>query len=134
MEMPSRTVKHMPILGGALKLASSLHRAFEADVERKADPARRTSLDVLVALLAILAATFLVLSSIAFGWWVLWRTTLHKIGMFRDMMGLNWAVKADAKRRTEAEIRALKSQLGQQHGFGQHQAPLLRTGSKGKED
>ncbi|GIL66895.1 hypothetical protein Vafri_20370 [Volvox africanus] len=132
--MPLPAIRHVPVLGGALNLASSLLRAFEADVERKADPTRRTSLDVLVALLAILAATFLVLSSIAFGWWVLWCTTLHKIGMLRDVMGLNRAVKADAKRRTEAEIRALKSQLSQQHGFGQHQAPLLRTGSYGKED
>ncbi|GIL87137.1 hypothetical protein Vretimale_14253 [Volvox reticuliferus] len=128
-----RTVSPVQGFGGALNLASSFLRALEADAERKADPTRRTSFDLLVALLAIFAATSLVLSSIAFGWWVLWRTTLHKIGLFRDMMGLNRAVKADAKRRTEAEIQALKSQISQQHGFGQHQALLTPT-SYGKEN
>ncbi|EFJ41054.1 hypothetical protein VOLCADRAFT_99048 [Volvox carteri f. nagariensis] len=124
--MCSGTVSAVSGIKNALHLAQNWLRAIEGDAERKADPTRRTALDVLVAVLALLAATASVLGSIAFGWWVLWCTSLHTIGMFRDLMGLNRAAKADAKRRAHAEIQALKvSQLSQQHGFGSKARPPL---------
>ncbi|GLC43719.1 hypothetical protein PLESTM_001508100 [Pleodorina starrii] len=120
-----------PVMRSALQLVQGFVRAVEADAVRRADQTQRTPLDVVVAVLALISATALVLGCIAFGWWVLWRTTLHKIGVFRDLMGLNRVAKANAKRRAEAEIRALKNQLSQQHGFGQPQAAGY---SYGKED
>ncbi|KXZ52694.1 hypothetical protein GPECTOR_9g740 [Gonium pectorale] len=104
---------------GLLRLADQLRLSVEAGAERRADPSRRTAVDVLLAVLALLAAAVTVLGCIALGWWVLWRTTLHRIGMFRDMLGLNRVAKAEAKRRAEEEIRALRSQLSAQHGSWQ---------------
>ncbi|PNW71054.1 hypothetical protein CHLRE_17g744597v5 [Chlamydomonas reinhardtii] len=92
----------------ALDYAQQLKVSIEADAQRKSDPGLRVPADYAFALLALLAAGGLVLGSIALGWWVLWRTTLHKMGPFRDLMGLNKAAKADAKQRAAAEIRALK--------------------------
>ncbi|KAG2488288.1 hypothetical protein HYH03_013138 [Edaphochlamys debaryana] len=116
----------MEELRRALAWVQEAIRAIEADARRKADPAERTPLDYAVAVLVLLGVLALVLGSIALGWYVLWRTTLHRIGVFRDMLGLNRAAKMESKRRAEAEIRSLKSQLSQQHGFG--------GGSNSKED
>ncbi|GFR49222.1 hypothetical protein Agub_g11141 [Astrephomene gubernaculifera] len=94
--------------------------AVEQAAERKANSSERpTALDFLIAILALATVMAMVLGSVALGWRTLWRTTLHKIGVFRDILGLNRAAKAEAKRRAEAEIRSLKSQIHQQHfGFG----------------
>ncbi|KAG2425292.1 hypothetical protein HXX76_013873 [Chlamydomonas incerta] len=111
-----------------LDYVQRLKASVEADAQRKADPGLRVPADFAFALLALVAAVGLVLGSIALGWWVLWRTTLHKMGPFRDLMGLNKAAKADAKQRAAAEIRALKAQLAAQHG----PAPAVAT--HGKDD
>lgn len=99
-------------------LVSAARVALEEAAARKADPLRRTAADHLVAVLALLLAFALVLGSIALGWLALWRLTLHKIGMFRDILGLNRATKESARRKAELQMMALKRQINALHGFG----------------
>ncbi len=51
----------------AIEAIQGLLHALEADAVRKMDPKRRTPLDVIVAVFALLGATALVLGYIAFG-------------------------------------------------------------------
>mmetsp|Transcript_40054 Transcript_40054/g.88945 ORF Transcript_40054/g.88945 Transcript_40054/m.88945 type:complete len:119 (+) Transcript_40054:147-503(+) len=67
--------------------------------------------DHLLAVVAVLVALCLVLASVALGWAMVWHTTLHKIGIFRDLLGLNRARKAEQKREAQRKIAKIKEQF-----------------------
>lgn len=87
--------------------------SVKAQVEDRAahlvDP---KSVDHVVAVLGTLCCIALVVGSICTGWLSLWHSVLHKIGFFREIMGLNRVRQQEARQQVEREIHLLKKQLG----------------------
>lgn len=104
------------LVGAVREALGRFKAAAEVDALRKASPGTRTKIDFVVAVLATLLLVALVLAPIALGWLALWHTTLHEIGMFRDIVGLNKETKQAQKLRSKEEFEDIRRQIREQHG------------------